>query len=186
MRAGCRNIFEKIGDICEPGVAGALVVERAVTHERELGAVIGKFIDLPVVELERAYRWCRLEKPATATPETAVGGECRVGREPARDCRRHNVTAMAGGNLRGRFFERMAAVVERESFEDFVDRIGLVAQGARTRGKGSAARAAAVQGNVLKLLFARALFSEARAVAVGAALGLLYRGRCDVRARAIG
>jgi hypothetical protein len=46
-----------------------------------------------------------------------------------------------------------------------------------TRREGSAAGAAAVEGDVLKLLFTRALLCETRAVAVGAALRWLDDGR---------
>lgn len=105
MRTGCRDGLQEIREGGEArgrgGSRGALVVERAVSEKGELRAVIGKFVDLAVIELERAYHLRRLEEPTAAAAQAAVGRECRVLRKPAGDCRRSDRVPVAG-----RYFAR--------------------------------------------------------------------------------
>ena len=77
----------------------------------------------------------------------------------------HVTAKLAGGK------PAVAAVVQREGFEDFVDGIGFVAHGARAWREGAPARATAEERDALKFLFSRALFYKGAAVAMRAALG---------------
>ena len=54
VRAGAGHALQKIGERGEFRIALAAVIERAVAQESELGAVIAKFIDLRVIELDDA------------------------------------------------------------------------------------------------------------------------------------
>jgi hypothetical protein len=54
---------QKICNRSEARVAAATVVQSTIAQEGKLGAVIGEFIDLPVIELDRADDLGRLEEP---------------------------------------------------------------------------------------------------------------------------
>ena len=94
-------------------------------------------------------------------------------RKPAGDSGRRDTMAIPGRDFARGVFERVAAIVERQSFKDFRKGIGFVADCKGTSRERATAGAAAVERDTLKLLLARAFFNEASAVAVGAALGRL-------------
>jgi hypothetical protein len=118
----------------------------------------------------------RGKEAASVVAEAAVGRERRVSRKPAGDRRGCDGMSVSRRYLRGGLFERVAAIIEGHGFEDFIDRVGRVADGGRPRCERAAAAAAAQERDVLKFFPARALLDEARAVAVGAAVGRLDRG----------
>ena len=91
--------------------------------------------------------------------------------EPPCDRRWRGGVPVARGEFGRGFLQGIAAVVQREGFEDFVDGIGFVAHGARAWREGAPARATAEERDALKFLFSRALFYEGAAVAMRAALG---------------
>jgi hypothetical protein len=81
--------------------------------------------------------------------------------------------AVTRGHIATGFFEGKAATVCRKHIKDFVERIGLVAQSARTGGEGAAARLAAIQPDRFEFLGATAFRGDPPAVAGRAALGRL-------------
>jgi len=81
--AGAGNVLQKISERGEPGVALAAVIERAIAQKGELGAVIAEFIDLGVIKLDDPNDLRRAEKFAASFPESAVGREAGMRREPA-------------------------------------------------------------------------------------------------------
>ena len=92
-------------------------------------------------------------------------------REPAGDSGWRDTVAVLRRNFARGVFERVTAIVERQSFKDFRKGIGFVADRKGTSRERATAGAAAVEWNVFEFLFAGALFNEARAVAMWAAFG---------------
>jgi hypothetical protein len=90
--------------------------------------------------------------------------------KPARDRRRVDAAAVTGRQAAGGVFERESAIIRRERFKNFVDRIGFVAQGARAGRESAAARSAAIKPGGLELLGAAAFRGDLAAVAERAAL----------------
>ena len=114
-------------------------------------------------------RWC--EQATAAGAEPAVGSERGMLGEPAGNGERgRDRVAVARGDFRGALLKRVAAIVERQGFEDFIDRIGLVAHRTWAGRERASARAATDKRDALKLLLAGTLLYEALAVAVRAAL----------------
>src|SRR6202521_2795880 len=83
--------------------------------------------------------------------------------------------AITGGDFFCGRFKGVAAIIARECLKNFREGIGLVADSPRAWRERASARATAVEGNVLQFLFACALFDEAFAVAVQAALRIFDR-----------
>ena len=96
-------------------------------------------------------------------------------RKPARNRRRVDGVAVARGQAAAGIFEGVAAIVCRESFEDFVQRIGLVAHGARAGRESTPAPSTPEQADSFQLLGARSLGCDLRAVAGWAAVGRFDR-----------
>ena len=173
MRAIAMHALQKIGKRRETFVAFAAVVVSARAHEGEFGAMKGEFIDLSVIQLDRADELRRRKELETAVAQPAVCREARMRGEPAGDRRRIDGVAMTRGQAAAGFFEGIAAIICRKRIKDFVERIGFVAQSARAGSEGAAARLAAIQPDCFELLGAAALGRDAPAVAGRTALGRL-------------
>src|SRR5260221_444668 len=78
--------------------------------------------------------------------------------------------AMAGRQPAADLVEGMTLIIRGERIEDFVHRVGLVAQGARSRRETAVAGAADVEADSLQLLQAPSLGSDLLAAAMRAAL----------------
>jgi len=127
MRAVAVGAFEKIRKRRETRVAFAAVVESARADEGELGAMKGEFVDLAVIELDRAGELRRREKRKTAIAQSTGGREAGMRGKPARDRRRIYGVAVTRGQPAAGFFKGIAAIVRRKRIKDFMERIGLVA-----------------------------------------------------------
>ena len=112
--------LQKIGEWRETRIAPAAVVKSARAHEGELGAVELEFIDLAVIELDRAdeLRWREELEAALAQP--VICRKSRMGGQPARDRRRIDGVAVTRGQTAAGFFQSIAAIVCRERVKDFV------------------------------------------------------------------
>lgn len=87
----------------------------------------------------------------------------------------------AGGDFRGGLLEGVAAIVERERFEDFTHGIGFVAKRARTGSECASARATAPECYSLQFLLAKSFSYDAPAVAMRAPLWIFDAGRIGAR-----
>ena len=114
VRAIAVHAFEKMCERGETGVASAAVVESSGAHEGKLGAVEGKFVDLAMIELDRADELRRREKREAAIAQPAVCREAGVRGKPARDSRRIDVMAVTRGEATAGFFKGITAIVCRE------------------------------------------------------------------------
>jgi hypothetical protein len=83
MRTYFRNALQKVGELMEPRVAGAAVVEPALSQQRELRAVVAEFVDLRVVELHGVDYARRTEQIPALLAQAAVSGQMRVGAKPS-------------------------------------------------------------------------------------------------------
>ena len=88
-------------------------------------------------------------------------------REPAGDRRGSDAMAVTGRDFFCGRFKRVAAIVQRECFEDFREGIGFIADCQWAWWERATARATAIERNVLQLFLACAFFDEAFAVAMG-------------------
>jgi hypothetical protein len=168
--------LQKIRKRRETRVASAAVVESACPHKGELCSVTNVVINLAVIQLVCADELRRREEFEAAVAQSAVGREARLLGEPARNRRRADGMAVARREASAGFFDGVAAIVGRKRVEDFMERIGLVADCARARCKGATAGPAAIQPDRFELLGAAALRSDAPAVAGWTALGRLDGG----------
>ena len=98
-----------------------------------------EFIHLAVIELNGADKLRRREQREAAVAQSLICGQSRVLRKPARDRRRMDGMAVAGGQPTARLFERVAAVIGRERIQNFMERIDFLADGAGTRRENPAA-----------------------------------------------
>src|ERR1017187_10445537 len=85
--------------------------------------------------------------------------------------------AMTRGKAAGGVFKGMALIVSGEGFEDFAERIRLVAQGAGAGCEAAVAGTAVVDANSFQLLETAAFGGDFRAVAIRAPLRRLDRRR---------
>jgi hypothetical protein len=84
-----------------------------------------------VIELDGADELRRREKLETSIAQPAVSREVGMRSEPARDRRRIDGVAVTRGQAAAGFFEGIAPILYRKRINDFVERIGFVAQSAR-------------------------------------------------------
>ena len=175
MRAGSGHRLQEVGEGREAGVAGALVVERAITQQRELRAMVCELVHLPVIELDRTDGGCGCEEFLPVRANASVGRCSRVLIEPARDGGGVDRVSKARGDALTCFRERVAAIVEGDGVEDFASGICLVAKCQRPGRKAPAARAAPQDADVFKFVFARTFERHAGAVAMRAAFRCFER-----------
>ena len=102
------NVFE---ESCERLEAPVL---RIATHERELRAVIGVGVDLPMIELDRADGLRGWIDGRRFSAQAAEGRVLFVRADPGRDRGRGDRAAGFRFEAPGRFVERVAEIVERE------------------------------------------------------------------------
>jgi len=175
-----RHLFDEIGKRRETRVAGAAVVERAISQESELGAVICEFIDLTVIQFDGPGDLRRLKELEAGGAQTAVCGEAWVCCEPARDSGRAEAVAVARGQATAGFLQRISSVVGRHGFKDFGQRVCLVTQGAGAGREIAPAGPAAIKPDSFKLLRAAPLWSDLLAVARRTAVGSFDGQAADV------
>ena len=100
----------------------------------------------------------RAEQPPAAVAKATVGGERGMLREPAGDRRGGDAMAVARRDFICGRFKRVAAIVQRECFEDFREGIGFIADSQWAWWERATARAPAIERNVLQLFLACAFF----------------------------
>ena len=132
--------------------------------------MIGELVDLTVVQLVRADQLRRGEQPPAAVAKATVGGERGMLREPAGDRRGGDAMAVAGRDFFCGRFKRVAAIVQRQRFQDFRQRICFVPNRPRTYREAATACAAAKDGNILMLFLTRSFLDETFAVAMRTAI----------------
>ena len=93
--------------------------------------MIGEFVDLAMIELEGTDELRGCVECATTLAKTAIRNETCMFSEPSRDRRGIDLVPVPGGKPGRRFGETIAAIVDGQCFEDFLERVGFVAQGAR-------------------------------------------------------
>ena len=102
------DVFEEIGKWREARVAFAFVVEHAGSQEVELRAVVGKTIDLAVVELDGADRLGRGKAGEALRAEPAIAAMALVLVQPRRERRGRNGAV-------GLLFQARSGLVEGEA-----------------------------------------------------------------------
>ena len=112
------TLSRKSATLREARVAFALVVERALAQEIALRAVVGKAVDLAVIQLDRANGLIGGEAREAFRAQTAVGAVLLVLLQPRRDRRGRDIAVGFLLEARGGLFERVADVVVGERRED--------------------------------------------------------------------
>ena len=171
VRACGGNVFEKC---CERLEAPVL---RIATQERELRAMIGVGVDLPMIELDRADGLRGRIDGRRFGAQAAEGRVLFVRADPGRDRGRGDRAAGFRFEAPGGLVERVAEVVERERLQHQADGVGLVAQRGRAGREGALARGAAPELDDLELFLANAFAGYGMAAAVRAGFGQLVRVR---------
>src|ERR1019366_7163509 len=93
--------------------------------------MIAEFIHLRVIKLDDADKLRRCEQLASACAQAAVSRDAGMRRKPVGDRGRVDGMAMTRRQAASGVFKGMAQIVGGESFEDFAQRIRLVADAAR-------------------------------------------------------
>src|ERR1019366_7327767 len=132
--------------------------------------MIAEFIHLRVIKLDDADKLRRCEQLASACAQAAVSRDAGMRGKPAGDRGRVDGMAMTRGKAAGGVFKGMALIVGGEGFEDFGQRIRLVADGARARREAAITGPADVKADGFQFLETAAFDADVRAVAVRAAL----------------
>jgi hypothetical protein len=123
----------------------------------------------------------RGEQPPAAIPKATVAGERGMLCEPAGDRGRGAAVAVAGRDFFCGRFQRVAAIVQRECFQDFRQWIGFIAHCPWAWGERATARATAIERNILQFFLASAFFDEAFAIARRETEKIAARGLASVQ-----